>query len=230
MDNFRFECEMAPIARHWLEESGLSVKAEFQTRWGVCDFVGMSLKLSKVQHRLRLGQIRPIGPELRVSLLNSIPDVETGRSATFRALQSEFGIVLSPGELENQLRHLRAGRFITSPRRNSFQKVNGWAPLHKRIVCVELKLSRVEEALFQASCNLRFATESYVGLPRQLAERIVLGTRIQRFKDAGVGIIAVGSHGCDILLRAKRSLGADTVYQMHCVERFWRTGITSSSS
>jgi hypothetical protein len=67
--------------------------------------------------------------------------------------------------LERDLRALIADRFVVVKKNGSFQKVNGWAPLHQRIVAVELKLRRISEALSQGLSNRTFATESYVALP-----------------------------------------------------------------
>ncbi len=45
--------------------------------------------------------------------------------------------------------------FIVRTDTQALQKINGWMPLQKRLVAVELKLSRVEEAISQAVNNFR---------------------------------------------------------------------------
>jgi len=137
--------------------------------------------------------------------------------------RESFGY-LSGELLENEVRQLLRLKFVTSPRRGLFQKLNGWNPLHERIVAVELKLCRITEALDQASSNRAFATESYAALPAALAYRIAGNCRAAEFRKNGVGLLAVSQNSCRRLLPGSCPKGvADEVLQAHCVERFWRT-------
>jgi hypothetical protein len=105
------------------------------------------------------------------------------------------------------------------------QKLNGWMPLHKRLIAVELKLNRVEEAISQARNNLIFADSSYVWLPKKLALRVA-SRRIREssFLESGVGLLAVASAECEILIPSRHcSAKPDPVIQFYCVEKFWRT-------
>jgi hypothetical protein len=105
------------------------------------------------------------------------------------------------------------------------QRHNGWVPLQRNLIAVELKLSRVEEAMSQAQNNLIFADKSYVGLPKDLAIRVAAKrTRWSAFLDNGVGVIAVAPRECTIVIPSRnRSSQPDPVVQFHCVEKFWRT-------
>ena len=227
---FRFERDMAHIARQWMTEQELMTKAEFYTPWGVCDLVGISLEQSRVQQRLGLGQRLAVGPLLRVEILARVPDVEEGASISFKRLERLYRGSLPAGELRTHLDSLVNGNFLRINTRGAYQKVNGWAPLHKRIVALELKLRRVEEALGQALSHFAFAEESFVGLPARVAERVVNSNRARRFKSSGVGIISIGPDGCAVLLPSEPRTKANPVFQMHCVERFWRTRAKGNSA
>jgi hypothetical protein len=123
-----------------------------------------------------------------------------------------------------EVEKLVADRFVLQTHTGSLQKLNGWVPLQKRIVAVELKLMRVSEALCQAASNRAFATESYVALPWEMAHRLSKGPRVPDFDAAGVGILAVAHNTCRVMLPASaRGIKTDLTLQMHCVERFWRS-------
>jgi hypothetical protein len=221
---FRFEHEMASPARDWLKREGLMVKEEFYTPWGICDMVGVKLDGRQVGKRLRLGQKHPIGPLIRLEILNAVPDVEEGKSTTLEELAQNFQDLLTPTEVSAEIDKLIAGKFVRRREHGTLQKMNGWVPLHTRLVALELKLNRVEEALGQAASHQAFAEESFVGLPTGLAERIASSRRAARFLSEGVGIVSVGNSRCRVVLRPQtRRHPISPILQMHCVERFWRT-------
>ncbi len=227
---FQRESDMAKPVRHWLRREHLLVKEEFVLPWGICDFVGLSFNESQVTKRLSFRQYRPIGPMHRVELLRHIPDQESGSAITFSRLQKAAkGTAFTP-PLENELRTLIANRFVVPKKNGSLQKLNGWAPMHARIVAVELNLSRVSEALAQAVSNCAFATESYIALPVKVAERLTSSDRYSEFSKAGVGVLALTPTACKVVLPAShQTIEPDVTLQMHCVERFWRTRDNSSS-
>jgi len=221
--NFAQEREMATPVRSWLQAQKLLVKAEYSSPWGLCDFVGLSFDPRRVRQRLRLRQRTAIGSILRLSLLHRIPEASDG-SITIQRLEREFVNLMDRSRLAHEIDQLVAARFIRFARHGSVHKLNGWTPLHRRILAVEVKLSRVQEALAQARSHLRFATEVFVAFPTPLAQRVVLDRRAQLFHSAGVGILAVSDHSCTTVLRPReREFLADPILQAHCVERFWRT-------
>jgi hypothetical protein len=227
--SFRLEREMLGSARRWLNNQSLLVKKEFYTPWGVCDLVGISLSNARVRQRLDFGQRLSIGPLQRIALLNRIPDFETGDSVTWSQLAADFQGFLSESDLHNELEHLIKSKFVQRAGPACFHKLNGWAPLHNRIVALELKLERVEEALFQATSHLKFATESYVGVPEKVAHR-VYRTSVHHFETTGVGLVAIARHRSRVLVRSRPNRDqTDSVFQMHCAERFWRSHVTGNS-
>ncbi len=219
---FRTESEMsAPVAR-WMRNSGLQIKSEFSVPWGVCDLVGMEFDASRVRRRVSYGQLNPIGSEIRIAILALIPESDSGRSVSLRNLATKLSY-LSLERLKRELQILQADRFVSRTDSGSFCKRNGWAPLQKRIVAIELKLSRVSEAIFQAESNMSFATHSYVALPGNLATRIA-ALRESELQATGIGVLAVWRTRCNEVLRAaSRTSAHNEIIQSHVVERFWRT-------
>lgn len=223
---FARESEMVRSLRGWLRCQDLLWKEEYQTPWGICDFVGVSLSQKQVEKRLSLGQRAPIGPLARVALLNHIPDEGTGSTISFEELTRTLAAALSPEELNIHLLRLLQGRFVSRDAHGNFCKLNGWVPLQTRIVTIELKLCRIRDVLCQAEANLRLAPESYVGLPDAIALRIVESPRQREFEQTGLGLLSVGRRHCEVLITPKRRTDeTDVVIQMHCLERFWRTWI-----
>lgn len=67
-----------------------------------------------------------------------------------------------------------------------------WAKRSK-VIAIEAKLTRWRKALAQAQTYQRYANQSYVLLPRQVAE-VAVENR-QTFEDAGVGLLSFDSKG-----------------------------------
>lgn len=226
MSEFRYERDMLAPARQWLSEQGMMVKEEFTTPWGICDLVAASLDEERVRQRLQLGQRAAIGPLARVRILSAIPEVETKASNITRAIMSTYRGVLTQSQVDEEINKLIAGKFVRQGKKGTLQRINGWAPLHRRLVALELKLNRVQDALAQAASHQAFAEGSYVGLPTALAEKIAGSPRAAVFRAKGVGIVSVGQRQCSVALApSTRQYPIDSALQAHCVERFWRTRI-----
>ena len=227
---FDYEHEMAEPAAQWLRRQGLMVKHEFPTPWGICDLVGCSLNKNKVKTRLRLRQTKPIRSQLRVHLLSLIPEDGEG-SVGVDDLHRVFDPYLDKERIERELQRLIKNRFVLPTSDDTVYKVNGWMPLHKRLVAVELKLKRIDDALHQAINNLGFADESYVALPADVARRVIQGKRRADFVERDIGIVAVSADRCRIALRAKRqSRSQERTTQTYAVERFWLPHLKGSEA
>lgn len=228
---FRYEREMVAPARKWLFEQGMMVKEEFATPWGICDLVAVSLNDKRVRERLFLGQRTAIGPLIRVEILNAIPEVEARKQRIISEIVSSYHGILNALQIRAEVERLIAGKFIKEEANGAIRRVNGWMPLHRRIVALELKVSRVQDALAQATSHRAFAEESYVGLPRDLADRVAASRRAEAFRAEGVGILSITKNRCKVLLHAcgqRYPLRASL--QMHCVERFWRSRLKGNAS
>lgn len=228
---FARESEMSIPATGWLAARRLMVKAEFVSPWGICDLVGARLKRSNVAHRLDYRQTNRIASITRAALLFKVPDIETGESITLGRLVRDCSPAVPEGELTNELHQLERDGFVKRGRRGQLQKLNGWVPLQEEIVALELKLSRVEEAVHQARNNLGFADLSFVGLPSLVACRIA-ESRVRRreFTREGIGLLSVGETRCRVVIRPRRRAEwTDKALQLYCVDKFWRDHLSQPS-
>lgn len=225
---FRLEQDMLDPVLIWLSSRVAEVKQEFGVPWGYCDVVGCTLSPDRVLRRLRMGQKAPIGPIERVSLLWQIPDVETGDAVSLEALASVFAPFLSSRRLSQELGVLIDRGFVVTTSTGEFQRQNGWFPLQKRLVAVELKLDRIRDVVCQAARHLAFADESYIALPIESAAALARSRRGEEMRAEGLGLIGVSPNGARTLIRARQSAILDPVVQAHCVERFWQTSVIGS--
>jgi len=227
---FRLESEMTAPIRAWLSAQVDQVKREFRTPWGYCDFVGCSLNLRRVRQRLGAGQRERIGPVEQIDLLWQMPDEGSGRYSDLQQLMESYSPWATIDDVCNRIIELERRGFVTRDSQGRLQKRNGWFPLHKRLVAVEAKLSRVEESIWQAAKHLAYADESYVALPATLASRVARSSREKEFRRMGLGLLAVADAGVRVLVRSKRKGDADPVLQAYAVERFWDPHITDSKA
>jgi hypothetical protein len=226
---FSAEADMTKPATAWLEKQGLFVKSEYSSPWGICDLVGVLPDKEKVKRRLELGQKRPVGPPWRLQLLHMIPDEVDETAITLGRLQKSLGPAVSKDRLAFDIHYLIQNRFIHETRCQTYQKRNGWMPLCERTVAIELKLCRVDDVLHQAISNLKFAPESYVGLPVSVAHRVASGKRRDDFQHTGIGLLAVERTRCRPVIEPKPCTeGAERFLQDHCAERFWLSHIIDS--
>jgi len=220
---FEYEYQMVKSAEAWLKSKGLMVKREFPTPWGICDLVGCSFNKRNVNKRLRLGQKKPIGSHFRTMLLSHIPEENEACPIDPAHLIGIFSEFFDDERIALELERLERDKFIRKTNCDLFYKLNGWMPLHKRLVALELKLSRVQNVLCQAISNLDFANESYVGLPMETASRLVKSSAVSPFVEHGVGIVGLNEESYRVLRSAKHGVQrSDPILQAHCVERFWR--------
>lgn len=231
MAGFRRESEMTPFVKKWMRSQGLLVREEFSTPWGICDLAGVKLVRRRAKLRIDYGQRTQLSSISSTALLMHIADQRDKRQTTLAELEGVFSSSMSKSELGRELDRLMKGRFVETPRVNVFQKLNGWMPLHERIVAVELKLSRAAEVLAQARNHTDFATEVYVALPAEAAKR--LSQRFDNSEKAGtdVGIIAVSREGCRVVRPSPRIDETEVpALQAHLVDRFWPLWLKDNSA
>ena len=218
---------MAAPATSWLKARGLVVKSEFVSPWGICDLVGLRFNPKHVADRLGYQQTKRVGSITRAALLLEVPDVETGRSITLEQVIRGCSPAIPEDVVVKEMQRLEADGFIRSSRRGRLQKLNGWAPLQETLVALELKLSRIDEAMHQARMNLGFADHSYVGLPSEVARRVASNAvRWAEYFDEGVGLLSVSKSRCRVLIAARKtSKWTDEAVQLYCVDKFWRGSV-----
>lgn len=221
---FQQEADMTRVVDRWMRSSGLTTKSEFVTPWGICDLVGLKFKKASIRHRLNLKQTKALSSITRMALLLQIPDVETYRSTTLRRLAQQCAPSVPADIVAHEVEHLITDRYVMQSGRGRLQKVNGWMPLHDRLIAIELKMARVDEAMCQARDNLGFADESYVAFPSKVARRVFGNpSRWPEFFRSGIGLISVTRCQCRVLVAAGRAVWQDEAIQAYCVEKFWRT-------
>jgi hypothetical protein len=158
-----------------------------------------------------------------------IPETETGRSLRLETLTREYLTLIPEEDVRQHAEKLIAQKFVRRSSRNGLQRLNGWFPLHKRLMAVELKLTRIDEVMCQARNNLHFADESYVALPSDVALRVFLKReRWSEFFNQGVGLLSVTLGGCEVLIRSHGRIEKEPALQFYCVEKFWRSFIKGS--
>jgi len=211
-----------PVAQ-WMRSQGLTIRAEFISPWGICDLVGLCFNEHNVARRNHLKQNRAVTSMVRAALLLKIPDIESNEAITINQLIKECSPSLIPERVTAEAERLVKDGFVLRRKRNSLQKINGWTPLQKRFIAIELKLKRVAEAILQAENNFGFADESYIALPDDLATRLAAKlARRETFKASGVGLLGVTSNSCKLLIPSHRqNIEKDAVVQFYCVEKFW---------
>ena len=151
---FRYEKEMAEPVSAWLRQQRLQVKPEFQMPWGICDLVGCSLDPGRVRQRLQLGQRQPIGPLLRIGIWWQVPERESAEATTVDRLEKDYEGFIDRSVIRKEVACLVARKFVQEGPSGRLQRLNGWYPLHEKIVAVEVKLNRVSEALSQAKATM----------------------------------------------------------------------------
>ena len=226
--SFRFEADMLTPVQEWLNGQVPFVKSEFRLPWGYCDLVGCAVNRNQARKRLRLGQRQSIGSLERVDILWQIPDEQSGEAITVDQLITLYSPWLDLRRLEAEVRTLEQKRFVLRNSQGGLQKLNGWFPLHTKLIAVELKLTRVEEAVWQAQCHLEFADESYVALPLSVAKRVVRTSRKHELRELGIGLLGANADGVRLLIKSRSHAERDPVLQAHCVERFWQLYLRDS--
>jgi|WetSurMetagenome_2_1015567.scaffolds.fasta_scaffold32416_3 hypothetical protein len=224
---FDKETDMTIPVVDWMKSDGMTVKPEFRTPWGICDLVSLKFNAPSVAHRLSLGQNKAVSSTIRAALLLQIPDYEKGKYITINKLAQQFMPFVTRDVIEGQVAQLINDRFVIQCSRGRLQKKNGWMPLYSRFVAVELKLTRIEEAMCQALSNLGFAEESYVGLPCKIAKRVASNiSRWAEFFDAGIGLLGITQRNCKVIMPASpKPDWKNYPVQFYCIEKFWRTRI-----
>jgi hypothetical protein len=221
--HFKYEADMTGPVLNWLRDQNLFIKTEFPTSWGICDIIAVDFNEKHLKIRHQLGQVKSINSVNQFSLIQHIPDIETGKSVTINKLKKLESDTYLSFDIKDQLHKLIKGKFVISHKKGHYQKVNGWMPLFNKIIAIELKLNRINDAIFQASNNLKMATESYVALPHSVANRVNTSPKISHFINNGIGLIAVYPYKCEVLLKPHANIdNIDTAIQSLITERFWK--------
>lgn len=224
---FALESQMLTPVLTWVNDHGLLAKGEYETPWGICDVVGCKIDAERAQLRRSLGQRQSVGSLFRMNLLSKIPDVEQA-SVTFDELREEVGDLIDTNELVRHVAVLKGRKFVVEED-GRLAKVNGWMPLHSRVVSVEMKLKRFSEVIAQARANLSLTPDSYIAIPEPDALRLV-AKKESELKDIGVGVLAVNPYRAYEALAPVSPSQRNNTYSAHCAERFWPRYLRGNSA
>jgi hypothetical protein len=177
------ESHLKGTAQRWLAAQGLMPFEEFQVSWGIVDVVGIKVDVDQVIERVGARQVDPIGDYRTVVVLRSIPLSSSRRSTSLEQLQHVHGEALGESVTERIVQKLVRKRMIQRTSDGRYVRTLAQKSFHEELICIELKLSRVDEALAQARRHQVIAARSYVGLPAAAAERVAFSPKRQEFED-----------------------------------------------
>ncbi len=216
------ESDLTNPVENWLLDQGYLVRREFRNAWGICDLVALSPNPTAIRHRLKLGQKTSIGSVSRFSILDVIPDVEIGRSVHINTVCKKLSGILCSDRIETHVKSLLKMGFLSQPKKNHLQKINGWHCIEKKVIAVELKLNRIQEAIYQARNNQLFADLSYIGLPKQKIKTLKSKNFYPELVEYGIGVISIdGSEVKVVLDPSEESFKPREVLRAYSAERFW---------
>ncbi len=217
------ESQLLSPVRQWLAQQGFVTIHEFQTPWGISDLVGLRPNLRKVEERVSAGHMEVIGDMQAAMVLLAIPTAESHRSVSTAELKAELGYLLSEIKIDKLLERLRRKKLVAVNGANRLVRNTPWLPYHEQLVSVELKLSRVDEALAQAARHRVITSFSYVALPEGTARKVVESSKIDAFRRSGVGLLSASDRQCEVILHpAVENDGLERLHEIAAAERCWR--------
>jgi hypothetical protein len=196
------ESHLKGAVHRWLASCGYLPFEEVRTSWGIVDIVGIRINLEKVLERVRAGYKDSIGDFRTVLVLLAVPTERSRNSISREKLDAEFGELLGKHALDRIINKLLRKRMIALTPSKRLVRMILDLPYHDELVCIELKLSRIDEVIAQACRHKVAATSSYVGLPQDVAERIST-TRRLKFQETGLGLIGITQDTCSVLITAR---------------------------
>lgn len=215
------EAHLAGTVLRWLGDQGLIQMEEFVTPWGVADVLGLQFNLNRVQQRILAGHLEAIGDVHAMQLLLSLP--ANGKPKRISDLARKFEPLLGPSLFARAVRNLVRKKFVVKDSSSALIRCVEWIPYHERLVAIELKLRRVDEALAQARRHKAITSETYVGLPAIVAERVAFTEKRAAFEASGVGLLSVQDGKCEILISPNLAMDSVIEEQELCAaEACWR--------
>ena len=223
--DFVAESHMAAPVCRWLSRRKLTVLPEVVSPTGICDLLAFRFRAAGIHRRTSARQRQPVASRPAVTVYSMLPDADVaGTGASLLNLRRRLrrrGSTLLADDLEKILSRLERQNHAHRADDGSWSKRNGWWPLHARLIAVELKLNQPTRVCEQAANNRRFAAESYAALPADAVARM-RDVTVEKFRKAGVGLLAVTRRTCTKVVAPHRADSAFASDQMLMVERLWR--------
>ncbi|RYZ02580.1 MAG: hypothetical protein EOO73_31010 [Myxococcales bacterium] len=211
---------MQPIVGRWLSAQGFQVTPEFQTSQGIADLVACQWRRARV--RLRQDEVGAFRFRSRLSaaLWCDIGDEQEAASSV-SGLLARYGPTFGMTQVARELEWMVARGILAKEGRAVYRDAP-WFPLHRRLIAVELKLSRTLDAIRQAVRYREFADYAYVALPLEVAIDAKRRAHAE-FESTGLGLIGVSLDGVRVFLKPHFGAGVlDPLAQLLAVERFWQ--------
>lgn len=194
------ESHLKGAARRWLASNGYYPFEEVTTSWGIVDLMGIRVNIDRVLQRVRAGHREVVGDFRSVLVLLSIPTEKSRRSVSIADLNQKYAELMGAPVIGRIIERLTRKRMVGINASGGLFRIIDSLPIHDELVCIELKLNRIDEVLTQARRHRVAATGSFVGLPSPLAEKVAVSSRKGEFQSAGVGLLSVSLEGCAILI------------------------------
>lgn len=219
----RLETQLASSVWRWLNTKGAYPIDEFQAPWGITDFFGIRPNLDRVLERTSKGQTTSVGGDQHVMILLAVPALESGKSIDQELLAKRFSFLIGKSKVEHIIQTLRKRRFLKADSQGQLTRDTPWLPFHDEMWSVELKLTRVNEALAQAKRHLRITPNSFVGLPPIAASKVAQSAKANDFIRSGVGLLSVTPEECVEVIKCSGDRSpVEQVYEVAAAENCWR--------
>lgn len=216
------EAHLGGTVHRWLAANGFVPFDEVSTSWGIVDVVGIRADLDRVLKRLDQRQEEIIGDFRSVLILLEIPKESARKGCTLAELKTRFGELLGNAEIERIVSKLIRKRMVVENVSGRLVRRLENVAYHEELICVELKLNRIDEVIAQARRHRVAATRSYVGLPSDVAER-VSSSRREDFEINGVGLLSISGDNCHVLIPAANTEGErEFAHEIAVAEKGWR--------
>lgn len=217
------EAHLNGTVHRWLAANGAMPFDEVTTSWGIVDVVGIRANVDRVIERLAAGQHETIGDFRSVLVLLEIPRVSARKACSLEELKERFGQLIGVGEVERIVAKLIRKRMVKKLESGRLIRELENAAYHDELICVELKLSRIDDVVAQARRHRVAATSSFVGLPAEVAERVAFSSRRAEFEAAGVGLLSINQDNCFVLIPSGNTdAEREFAHEIAVAEKGWR--------
>lgn len=218
---FSLEKEMTPLVGSWLLSKGYTVKKEVITSEGVCDLVAVDFNAHSITKRIQSGIRQHLSNDLQVHIWAVACSSVTPVSKMFKMFK---GVGIEKHHFDLELKKLIDKKFIEMDEKENLKGNNDWYPLVANLISVELKLHNFQEALAQAKRYREFSTQTYIGMPAYLTDRLST-ERAEILHKEGIGLIRVSNNVVEIIIESnkkKYSSRSQFLQGVRVSELFWK--------
>lgn len=220
---FTSEAEMQAVCHDWLRCRYDVVGREFPLPWGICDLVAADFDRERLRGRWADGQRAPLGNRIRARVL-----ISAARSKGLRLTDTHPGssrqspVGLNAFDRSPDIDYLQRRGLLTTTATTAKSTLPFWAPCDRRIVAIELKLTRLAEVIRQAKRHRAFAHTVYIGMPLARAEAIACSDAVLPLLNDGLGLLGVSQDSCIELAQPLNEFPSDAASRLHASESLYR--------